>query len=407
MWKHALVFICLFLLLCSQVHGEDTLIIKFNDIGKYVEPTGSRSRLIENQYRLVESDRRKALEWSNPELAFESQDVDGNRESEYTLSKSFEFPWSYLASRNAWNVKLSAAQQMRIADIRNLKSELRAGYVAIGLYREHSDQLNQLREIVVRVSGIASSRHREGFISGTENHLVQMLLLNLSASHQAILEEQRSVTVNWRAAMGIPPNDELRLVDQPEFQSVNLKPLTEYVSALEDQPALLAQTKTVEALGKLASAESKKVLPGFSLSAGLKRIGSDNGHVIGISLALPLLNSNRAAVNSLRAQALIAQSEADIDRNRMMLGLESLLQSISNLEKTLEPVSDVFSGGSNVMSDLVMTYEEGFITLSELLNSIQIEIAGSASYYEQLRRYYANLFELEAITGDEIVKIGN
>ncbi len=407
MWKYALVFICLTLPLSSQVYGEDTLIIKFNDIEEYVEPTGSRGRLIENQYRLVESDRRKALEWSNPDFALESQEVDGNRESEYTITKSFEFPWSYLASRNAWNVKLSAAQQTRIAGIRNLKSELKAGYVAIGLYREHSDQLNQLREIVVRVSGIASSRHREGFISGTENHLVQMLLLNLSASHQAILDEHRNVTANWRAAMGIPPSDELRLVDQPKFQSVNLKPLTEYVSALEDQPALLAQTKTVDALGKFASAEAKKVLPGFSLSAGLKRIGSDNGHVIGISLALPLLNSNRAAVNSLRAQELIAKSEADINRNRMVLGLESLLQSISNLERSLEPVSDDFSGGTKVMSDLVMTYEEGFITLSELLNSIQIEIAGSASYYEQLRRYYAKLFELEAITGDEIVKFGN
>lgn len=407
MWKHALVFICLFLLLCSQVYGEDTLIIKFSDIEKYVEPTGSRGRLIENQYRLVESDRRKALEWSNPEFAFESQDVVGNRESEYTLSKSFEFPWSYLASRNAWDVKLRAAEQTRVARIRNLKSELKAGYVAIGLYRDHSVQLNQLREIVVRVAGIASSRHREGFISGTENHLVQMLLLNLSASHLTILEEQRHVTVNWRAAMGISPNEELRLVDQPKFQSVNLKPLMEYVSALEDQPALLAQTMTVDALGKLASAEAKRAIPGFSLSAGLKRIGSDNGHVIGISLALPLLNSNRAAVNSLRAQELIAQSEADIDRNRMVLRLESILQSISNLEKTLEPASEVFSGGTKVISDLVMTYEEGFITLGELLNSIQIEIAGSASYYEQLRRYYENLFELEAITGDEIVKFGN
>ncbi len=407
MWKHALVFICLFLLPCSQVYGEDTLIIKFSDIEKYVEPTGSRGRLIENQYRLVESDRRKALEWSNPEFAFESQDVNGQRETEYTLTKSFEFPWSYLASRHAWNVKLSAAQQMRIADIRNLKSELKAGYVAIGLYREHSDQLNQLREIVVRVSGIASSRHREGFISGTENHLVQMLLLNLSASHQTILEEQRNATVSWRAAMGIPPENELRLVDQPRFQSVTLKPLNEYVSALEAQPALLAQTKTVDALGKFASAEAKKVLPGFSLSAGLKRIGSDNGPVIGVSLALPILNSNRAAVNSLRAQELIAQSEADIARNQMVLGLESLLQSIPILAESLDPASEVFSGGTEVISDLVMTYEEGFITLSELLNSIQIEIAGSASYYEQLRRYYAELFELEAITAEEIVKFGN
>ncbi len=407
MWKHALVFICLFLLQSWQVYGEDTLIIKFSDIEKYVEPTGSRGRLIESQYRLVESDRRKALEWSNPEFAFESQDVNGSRESEYTVTKSFAFPWSYLASRSAWDTKLRAAQQVRTADIRNLKSELKAGYVTIGLYREHSDQLDKLRSIVLRVAGIASSRHREGFISGTENHLVQMLLLNLSASHQTILEEQRTATVNWRSAMGIPPENELRLVDQTRFQSVTLKLLSEYVSALEAQPALLAQTLTVDALGKLASAEAKKVLPGFSLSAGLKRIGSDNGHVVGVSLALPLLNSNRAAVNSLRAQRLIAQSETEIIRSQMVLGLESLLQSIPILAESLDPASEALSDGSKVMSDLVMTYEEGFLTLSELLNSIQIEIAGWASYYEQLRRYYSELFELEAITGEEVVKFGN
>ena len=50
--------------------------------------------------------------------------------------------------------------------------------------------------------------------------------------------------------------------------------------------------------------------------------------------------------------------------------------------------------------------QEGWISLHELLNAIQIEVTGLADYYSQLSGYYSDLFELEAITGRTLVEFG-
>ena len=43
------------------------------------------------------------------------------------------------------------------------------------------------------------------------------------------------------------------------------------------------------------------------------------------------------------------------------------------------------------------------MTLNELLNAVQIELTGLRDYYDQLIRYYENLFELEALTGTSLL----
>lgn len=124
-------------------------------------------------------------------------------------------------------------------------------------------------------------------------------------------------------------------------------------------------------------------------------------------MSLPFLNSNRAAVRGLRAQEQIARSEADFTRSRVAIRLKALLQTIPESADILEPVAAGFAAESSVLPDLLLSYEEGFISLSELLNSIQIEVAGSMSYFDQLRGYYAAIFELEAITGHDLVNLSS
>ena len=55
------------------------------------------------------------------------------------------------------------------------------------------------------------------------------------------------------------------------------------------------------------------------------------------------------------------------------------------------------------MEDLVYSFQEGNITLNELLNAIHTYSDGIHNYYKLMITYYHDIFELEAMTGRKLV----
>ena len=83
--------------------------------------------------------------------------------------------------------------------------------------------------------------------------------------------------------------------------------------------------------------------------------------------------------------------------------IEALVVSIKESQEALALSQDHFDEDMESLNDLLYSYEEGWLTLNELLNAVQIEVAGLTDYYEHMIRYYRNVFELEAITGSTLV----
>jgi len=80
-----------------------------------------------------------------------------------------------------------------------------------------------------------------------------------------------------------------------------------------------------------------------------------------------------------------------------------LVIAIHNLADWHQNLPENLNNDSTTISSLISAYEEGWMSLTEMLNAIQIHSNGKQQYYEQLILYYKNIFQLEAITGESLV----
>lgn len=397
-----------FVMVCLGITGTamaaDSLTIRFADLDEWAKSRSLGAASIAGSLGLVKAERDIDLQRANPELAYDRQNVDGNKETQITLGKSFEMPWVSMKRRAAWGERLRAAEysadDQRVLLLRDLKS----GYATLQLLGAHLSRLTHIREVLTDASHVATTRHTEGHLSGVENHLIQMTVITLQTEHQTALAERRDIENRWRAVLGNTSGQGFTLATPIDFQPVALLPVEDYADRFEDRPGHQSRLLYQQALAKHAGAERSRVLPSLNVYGGYKTIDPDyDGYVIGVSLSLPLLNSNRAAVRKFDFERQIATTETSRYRAEQLGQIGALVASIGESKETLALSKDHFQEDMVALDDLLFSYEEGWLTLSELLNAIQIEVTGLSDYYDHLIRYYQNIFELEAITGTTLV----
>ena len=406
MRNHAcgLFFVVAYLAIAGTTMGADSLTIRFSDLDDWARTRSLAAASIKSALELVKAERDIDLQRSNPELAFDRQDVDDNTETEVTLGKTFEMPWVSIKRRSAWNERLRAADFSAEAQRALLLSELKTGYATQQLLDAKLSRLTHIRAVLTDASHVATTRHTEGHLSGVENHLIQMTVISLQAEHQRALAERRDAANHWRALLGYPAEQPLTLLTPVDFLPVTLTEVGDYTRRFEERPAYQSRLVYQSALAKHAGAERSRFIPFFNLYGGLKTIDPDHdGYVIGVSLSLPLLNSNRAAARKFDIERQLAVTESSRYFTEQVGRINSLLASIREAQETLSLSKDHFQEDREALDDLLFSYEEGWLTLSELLNAVQIEVAGLGNFYDQMARYYQNIFELEAITGATLV----
>jgi hypothetical protein len=86
--RAACVF-CLGLLLSAAAGAvqAETIYISFDDLDSLARTESPGSRIIENEYKKTLAERDAQLQWSNPEVAYDREDVDVSEE--YQVVPSF------------------------------------------------------------------------------------------------------------------------------------------------------------------------------------------------------------------------------------------------------------------------------------------------------------------------------
>ena len=118
---------------------------------------------------------------------------------------------------------------------------------------------------------------------------------------------------------------------------------------------------------------------------------------------MPILNRNKAVIQKQQIQLEIASSEFELHRQNLQGQINTLVKTIKNLNTWLAKVETHMDQDQNITVGLVAAYQEGWMSLSEILNAVQIHADGDQQYYKQLIVYYRDIFHLEAITGKTLV----
>jgi hypothetical protein len=378
--------------------------IRFDDLEAYARSQSPRARILAQGLAKVQAERDDALQWSNPEIAYDHEDLEPFREWTFTLRKSFVMPFSHSKSRDGWAERVHAAELRLDQDVYEFLAELKTGYVLLQLLDAYLEQLTQLEEIVTKAADVAEARHGEGEMSGVDKHLVQLSVLALDASRRDALKERNKTAARWQAEIGIPLGDEAVLATPVVYKPVDLASPDEYVAMLERRPGLQSRAELHQALGKQAEAAKPSFVPGVDLYIGYKHIEPIlDGWVAGAALTLPLFDRKAGTSRRLQADQRIAENMFELYRTRSSKEIMSLVHLIEDAGQSLSSVTFRPDDGTSVIGSLFFSYQEGRYTLEAFLNAIQIEVTGSRGYYDQLYSYYENIFRLEAFTGAEIV----
>jgi outer membrane protein TolC len=380
------------------------LSIRFDELEAYAQAESPRAQIMLQELVKAKAEREDALQWSNPEIAYDHENIESSREWQITLRKQFLSPLSHSKLRNGWDDRIRSAEYQRDQGILNLLADFKTGYVRMRLLDAYLTQLAQLEEIVTKAAITAEARHKEGELSGVEKHLIQLSALSLDAHRRNAMQDLRELAAIWKADLGIPTEDEVRLATTIRYEPVHLLPVEKYLAALERQPAIQSKVALQQALSKHTEAAKPSIIPGIGVYAGYKQIDPDlDGFVGGIALTLPIFDRKAGAARQLAAEQRIVENNLKLYRTRTAEEIKILVTMITDAQAILSTISAHLEEDTSVIESLFYSYQEGHYTLNAFLNAIQIEVTGSGDYYDQLHAYYQNIFRLEAITGTEIV----
>jgi hypothetical protein len=378
--------------------------IRFDDIEAYVRAESPRAQIIAQKIAVVTTERDRALQWSNPAVAYDHEENEVFREWQVTLRKRFVMPFSQSSLKDGWQDRVRSAELRGSQESENLLAELKAGYVRLQLFESYLDRLTQLAGLVDHASSVAGSRYVEGELSGTEKQLIQLAAFSVDATSRRIRQEHRQYAAFWRAEMGLFSNVTMDLITPVTFLPFELDDAGEYAAMLSHRPGNQAQSTLAQALGRHAEAARPSLVPGIDLYGGYKNFNSVlDGFVAGIALDLPLFDGNSGASKRFEAQRLIVENELAITLARSREEIASLVAAVREAQPSLAEFAERLDQGPPLADTLLFSYQEGSITLDALLGAIQIESAAVENYFAELAGYYLNIFRLEAITGASIV----
>lgn len=392
------------LLMLSSVFAQKEMItIKFAELANYAIEHSPSMEIIEGRYGITKSDRSVDLEWTNPDFSY-SQELSNDQLEHYvTLNKQFELPWIYSLRKQAWNNQVESAKFKKEQQVNRFISNLKHGYVELKLLETQLENLSQLKKLIEGISNVAADQFIEGSLSGIQQNLVQMTLISLNAQSQTMEQMAQSVKNRWKASLGLASSAGFLLATNIFFQPVELKTIDHYLTLIAKTPEYKEWAMKKLALQTRANLERGRMIPHFTLFGGSKRVEGNQGFVAGISIPLPVLNRNKAAVQKYKIQLEINESEFRLFEQTLLGEMTTLVLNIKNLGSWLESVDVYIGDDQDVAAGLMAAYEEGWMSLTEILNSIQIHADGGQKYYQQLNIYYRNIFDLEAITGKALV----
>lgn len=382
----------------------DDISIRFDQIEDHLQRESPRARIFAQELVKLQAARDDDTQWSNPELAYDHEEVEEFREYQVTLHKRLTAPWVYSRKRAGWSARIEAAEFRVVQETTDLLADLKSSYVRIQLLDAYLARLSQLESIVTDAHAVAEAQYSEGKLSGVEKHLIQLSALSVDTSRRTVLQHRRHAEGMWRADMGLGPNDRANLVTKIAFGAVTLDSPAEYVSRLHSRPQGRSLAALGEAFGKQAAAARPSLLPRVDLYAGFKHIDPEHtGLVAGAAVSLPLFGWGAAATRQHEAQQRIAENELALFMSRTTVEVETLVQTIEEVQPPLAALAERMGQDPPMIDNMLYSYREGAITLDTFLSGIRIEVDGLRDYYELLTSYYENLFRLEAITGAELV----
>lgn len=400
------LILIIFLFACLVSGQDNKIYLAYEDLSELLEQYSPHIKTLNLKRELSKTDRDLALQWINPDLVYEREHVKSDdsiiNEEMFYLSKTFSMPWNYINERHYWESDTMAAALDHQYNKRKLLAKAREKYVQVGLLLKLNHRLVSISDMLSELGYTIEAQESEGLISSLEASLLSMSLFGLESE---IIETELTYqhTLNsWKGDLGIESSHKIVLTDSVEFKYISVNEI-DLQHIFDHHPGLNALNFKMNGLETVMSLEKGRIMPSFDLMGGYKRINQGwEGYIVGLSLPIPLLNWNKPQVEKQQNRYRQMQTKSTLYRKEIENKFDHLNSAIAKQSELLKKNRDkLFT--KNMIKELVVAYREGHMTLSDFLNAVLIYRTSSRQYFDQLTLYYRNIFQMELLTGKQLV----
>lgn len=398
------MFIRLFLVsICFVVlaRGEnEPLSIAFSDLRQFAEKSPYYERIKAKVDYFIAKNKAE-LQLSNPEFTAEQEKVkdqyNNETESNYTVSKHFISPWIRSHRKKGVSYLIKAERIQSDINFEKFLADIKSNYIAMQLYRQKMETVLFYENIVKKASQTIMELRRQGTVSGIEQQIIDLSLVNVQSLFLKMAREKDEYEKNLLFKLNIAPMKNIKL-DSIYFIPLDESDLDRLSNNIISAPSIRRLNLYADAISEEITEEKLSVFSDFSLSAGYKQINDNlKGYTVGVSFPLPMLNQNGAQIQMKKAQQRASNAEIELMNQKLETKVLIHVSNIKNCQQFLQTNKNIFTQAETIFENLLFTYQQGWSTLTEMLNSLDIYREAMESYSEQLYFYYTTLFQLELL----------
>lgn len=417
------LFVCFILFACSGVMLSQDI----RDISQPLTLPEALERALANYPTIriqqtfvsqAEGQKTTAGVLPNPTVSYYREDLSlaGENFGEWIISAGL--PLNFLWER--WSKTASAAAYVEAQELlvnntrRILKFEVQQAYVHYLFSNKMSRTWGEVNTIFESGVHAAEARFADGDISNYELQRIKMERLRYQKSaadaETERLARKRHLSFLIHPEQAQPDFDEARELNNEIPATkwwITKIPAENLIQAAgQNRPDVQAAAMLLKSHESALSAEKWKQVPEFTFSYGYKEQTDDfTGSVIQLNVGIPLFNRNQGKIRETKAQ-----------RNRQLLELTLLeKQAESEIRLAIEQFRVYREQHSQftqtdeatlqqTLSAALASYQEGEMSLIELLDAVQAYVETFQVRYDFLARYYISLFELEKASGMSITE---
>lgn len=344
----------------------------------------------------------ESTQWANPSLEWRRENLGSPLQPDIfaTLYLPFDFSGRRLALRQAASagrarVTADAAGERREGELQVARAWLRAA-VAQGALEVITQQFTALQEI----ARVDAERLREGLVSEA---------VGLRTSLEA--DRARVALVAARNEAAVAHTELARLMGLPEgapFQvaGVVAPPLpaapdttSALASALERRPDVQARDAALREAQRRLAAEQRGVLGEVQLQGGTKETGGFMTGQVGIAMPMPVFNRNSGARQRAAGQLNEARIVRDDLRRQVRAAVQNALTHYAGVRASAAQAATFADRGREIARIARLSYGEGHITLTELLDAERAAADAMQQYYRWAADAWLTRLELERTLG--------
>ncbi len=359
----------------------------------------------------AQGERTTAGVLPNPRVSYYREDLELGGEEFGEWSISAGLPLNFLWERWAKTASATAqveAQELLVENARRiLKFEVQQAYTRFLFSNKMSQIWQEVNAIFERSVHAAGARYAEGDISKYELQRIKMERLRYQKSANDAdtkrLARKRQLSFLIDPDQARPDFHDVRNLNVgiPEISPENL-----IDSSRQNRPDVQAAKRLLKSHEITITAEKWKRLPEMSLSYGYKE-QRDNfaGSIIQLNVGIPLFNRNQGKIRQSEAQRHRQLMELNLLEKEVASETRLAIEQFRVYDKQYAQLTQADEAILNqTLSIALASYQEGEISLVELLDAVQAYVEAFQVRYDFLTRYYLNLFELERVSATSIIE---